>query len=153
MPSGLRPELVACTQPLSPCLWSLLPFILSLSYYILYQLPPRITSLISSKPSARFRFVPSLLFPNAPHLGTLSNHKGEQVITSLLIVLRVAERRALTSKSITSENIGSIHFRSGGGSTGGGESLPDGHPMSQTETNGATSGEFGGGIENVSRET
>ena len=150
MLSGLRQELVACTQPLSPCLWSLLPFILPLSYFILYQLPPTVTLLISSEQSVRFRFVLSLLFPDAPHLGTLSNHKCEQAIASLLIVLRVANRRALTSKSITPGNIGSIHFRSGGVSTGG-ETLPDGHPVSRVETNGEVSGEFGGGIETVPR--
>ena len=94
----------------------------------------------------------SLLFPNAPHLWTLSNHKCGQVIASLLIVLRVANRTALTSKSITPGNIGSIHFRSGGVSTGG-ETLPDGHPVSRMETNGEDSGEFGGGLETVSRET
>ena len=42
-----------------------------------------------------------------------------QVIAPFLIILRVANRTALTSGAVTSGNVGSIHFRSGGGSTDG----------------------------------
>lgn len=96
----------------------------------------------------------SLLFPGALHLWTLSNHGGGQVIATFLIVLRVANRSALTSEAVASGDLGSIHFRSGGGSTGGGETLPDpGHSMSHMEMNGETSGELDVGVETVSRGT
>jgi hypothetical protein len=59
-----------------------------------------------------------------------------------LIVLRVANQSALTSEAVASGNVGSIHFRSGGDSTGG--------PVS---SNGETSDRLDVGIETGSQET
>jgi hypothetical protein len=59
-----------------------------------------------------------------------------------LIVLRVANQSALTREAVTSGNVGSIHFRSGGVSTGG--------PVS---SNGETSDRLDVGVETGSQET
>lgn len=67
------------------------------------------------------------------------------MIAPFLIVLRVADRRALTSETIVTGNIGSIHFRSQGKSTVGNETLPDDHPASSTDTREETSRELGTG--------
>jgi hypothetical protein len=150
MPSGLHPESAVCTQLSSPCSSSLLPFTLLLPYCILYQTLPEVTSGTSSQPSVRFRFVLSLLFPGA---SPSSNHSSDQVIASYLIILRVANRSALTSEAVASENVGSIRFRSAGGTTGGNETLPDGHAMSFVETSGEASGELGIGVETGSPKT
>lgn len=72
----------------------------------------------------------------------LSNHRGEQVIAPLLITLRVASRRALTSEAIVSGNIGSIHFNSEGKSTVGNGTLSDEHPVGSTDTHEDTSDEL-----------
>ena len=77
----------------------------------------------------------------------ISNHGGEQVIAPFLIVLRVANRTAVTSEAVASGNIGSIRFRSQRESTDGIVTLPDGGPVGSVSTNGDNSGEFGGGIE------
>ena len=55
--------------------------------------------------------------PTYYHLGTSSNGGG-QVIAPFLIILRVANGGALTSNAVTSGNLGSLRFDSGGGSTG-----------------------------------
>lgn len=69
------------------------------------------------------------------------------MIAPFLIILRVANRRALTSEAVVSGNIDSIHFRSQGKSTSGDETLSDGHPMSSVDHDGETSGELGIGVE------
>jgi hypothetical protein len=67
----------------------------------------------------------------------------EQVIAPFLIVLRVANRTALTGEAIASGNIGSIHFMSQEKSTDGGASFPDGDPVSSVNTSGEDPGELG----------
>lgn len=66
----------------------------------------------------------------------------------LLIILRVANRTAVTSDSISFGNPDSIHFRSQGQSTDDGESLPDGNPVSSTGVSGEAPGEVGIVVEN-----
>ena len=53
-----------------------------------------------------------------------------QVIAPLLIIQRVANQRALTSKSFATGSISSIDFRSRGRTTGGSEIIPDVYPVS-----------------------
>lgn len=71
------------------------------------------------------------------------------MIAPFLIVLRVADRRALTSETIVSVNIGSMHFRSQGKSTEvGNETLPDEHPVSAVGAHGdSASQELHPGVE------
>ena len=65
--------------------------------------------------------------------GTLwSNCDDGQVIAPFLIILRVANRTAVTSDSISSGNPNSIHFRSQGQSTDDGGTVPNGNPTSST---------------------
>ena len=52
---------------------------------------------------------------------------GTQVIAPFLIVIRIANRSALTHSTITSANIGSLHFRSRGKSVDDNET-GDGYP-------------------------
>lgn len=61
---------------------------------------------------------------------------GTQVIAPYLVILRVAQRRALTSEMVTSgfNNVGSIQFRSQGTTDGDG-SIPDHGPTSSTKAN------------------
>ena len=106
----------------------------------------------SASSPAQFIFLPILaeiqvcaLFT---YLGTLlSNNGGAQVIAPFLIILRVADRRVLTSEIIVSGNIGSIHFRSEGKSTVGNGSFPDGGPVGSTDVHGETPQELGPGTE------
>ena len=65
------------------------------------------------------------------------------MIAPFLIILRVANQRALSSETIVSGNIGSIHFRSEGKSTVGTttDTLPDGNPGSSMDVSGETFGE------------
>jgi hypothetical protein len=77
---------------------------------------------------------------------------GELVIAPFLIVLRVADRRALTSETIVSGNLGSIHFRSQGKSTVDDETPPDEHPVSSTDAHRETSQELGAGAEETAIE-
>ena len=82
------------------------------------------------------------------HLGSeLTNRGGKQVIAPFLIILRVANRTALTSNTIASGNIGSIQFNSHGESTGDNGTLPDENPPSSTATNGETFSEHRVGVE------
>lgn len=74
----------------------------------------------------------------------------EQVIAPFLIILRVANRTAWTSKSIPPGNIGSIHFKSRGESTVGHGTLHDGDLVSSTGTE--TNGEVTPGESNVIEE-
>jgi len=61
-----------------------------------------------------------------------------QVIAPYLIILRVANRRALTSEMITrgSQEISSIHFGSQGEPTDAGGSFPDGALAGSMEADG-----------------
>ena len=79
-----------------------------------------------------------------------SNYGYTQVIAPYLIILRVANRRAMTSKSI-SGIAESIRFR-GQGSTDGGGSLPDGDPINAMEVNGEAPGELDIGDKNAIEE-
>ena len=75
-----------------------------------------------------------------------------QVIAQYLIILRVANRRALTSESITG-TIGSIHFRSQL-TTDDERTIPDGDSTNSMEVNNEASGELGAGTEvDVMEET
>lgn len=81
------------------------------------------------------------LFPLRNFGTQLSNHGQQQVIAPFLIVLRVANRTALTSDVTASRKIdGSIRFKSEGVSTGN-QTFHDGNPASSVETNGETAGE------------
>ena len=56
-----------------------------------------------------------------------SDRDDEQVITPLLIILRVANRKALTRDAIVSGNVSALHFGSEGKSTDGDFTLSDGN--------------------------
>lgn len=81
------------------------------------------------------------------HLVTLlPNCNHEQVIAPFLIILRVANRRALTSEAIATGNMSSIHFGNRGVESASGDgTLPGGHPASSTDVYGKTPGEPGVG--------
>ena len=66
----------------------------------------------------------------------MSNHDNKQVIAPFLIILRVANRTALTCETVVSGNIGTIHFRSEGTSmdNSGTMTIPDGNPISTVDT-------------------
>jgi hypothetical protein len=81
-----------------------------------------------------------------------SNYGDEQVIAPFLIILRVANRRALTGEAVASGNVGSIRFKSRGKSTGGDGTLSDGHPTSYVDPGGETTGEPGIGVETAIEE-
>jgi hypothetical protein len=70
---------------------------------------------------------------------------GEQAISPFLIILRVANRRAVTSETIVSGNIGSLQFRSHGSAMGGSETLPEESPVSSTDAGGETPSRLGVG--------
>lgn len=109
---------------------------------------------------AQFIFLPVIAEVQVRHLSpTLhdqsarsSNHGGEQAIAPFLIILRVADRRALTSETIVSGNLGSIHFRSQGKSTVDDGTLPDDHHVSSTDADGEISQELGAGAESAIEE-
>jgi hypothetical protein len=67
-----------------------------------------------------------------------------------LIIIRVAERRAVTSDSI-SGSLESMRFRSQG-STDGDGTFPDEDPTNATEVNGKALGELSAKDENVIEE-
>ena len=71
----------------------------------------------------------------------LSNHDDEQVIAPFLVILRAANRNALTSDTILSGTTGEVCFEPQRRSTAG--NLPDGYPMSSVDTFGETPGELG----------
>lgn len=75
-----------------------------------------------------------------------------QVIAPLLIILRVAQRRALTSESISSGGVVSMRFRGQGESSFGGETTHDGDTASSTEVNEENSGKNDSGTESVIEE-
>ena len=66
--------------------------------------------------------------PQLQSLGWLSNVMIGQVIAPLLIIQRVANRCALTSNTIVTGNIGSLHASSSEESTGGSCVFPDAYP-------------------------
>ena len=91
-----------------------------------------------------------LTIPTHYEPGTLlSDHRIAQVIAPYLIVIRVAERRALTSEMITSgpEKVSSIQFRSQGTTDGDG-SLPDGGPTNSVQANDEVPNDVGTKTEN-----
>ena len=72
----------------------------------------------------------------------LPDRGDQQVIAPLLIVLRVANRSALTSNSVVSGKPSSIHFMSRETWTDGG-TVPGRHPASWIDAHGKSSGELG----------
>ena len=86
------------------------------------------------------------VFPTRHNLEvSLSNHNGKQVIAPFLIVLRVANRTALTSETVLSGNVGTIHFRSEGTSMNdsGTVTIPGEDPMCSVDADGVTADEPG----------
>lgn len=81
---------------------------------------------------------------------SLSNRGYTQVIAPYLIILRVANQRALTSDTITG-SIGSIRFRSQATTDGDG-SVPDGDLVTSVEVNGEAPGELGARAEDAIHE-
>jgi len=79
---------------------------------------------------------------------------GAQVIAPFLLVLRVANRTAVTSDTMISVSGPSLYFRSKVESIGGSETLPDAHHVGSIGTNGETPGhhyvEDGGTIDEIS---
>lgn len=65
-----------------------------------------------------------------------------EVIAPLLMTLRIANRRAFTSDSRDSGNVGPIHFRSGGKTSSGNGSLSGGYPTKSMDA-----GELGVGVQ------
>jgi hypothetical protein len=70
--------------------------------------------------------------------GIVFNPDADQVIAPFLVILRVANQRALTNGVTAPVDADSIRFRSREKSTGGTETIPDGHPMNSMGTNGET---------------
>lgn len=69
----------------------------------------------------------------------MSNRDIEQVISPMLIILRVANRRAVTRETFIAGNIGSMQFRSHGSATvSGSETFPEESPVSSVDANGET---------------
>ena len=80
-------------------------------------------------------------------LGTrLSNQSGEQVIAPLLITLRVADRSALTSTTVSGD-LGTMTFAKRGKSVGDVGTLTGAYPMSPVETYGKHPSELGVAVE------
>ena len=67
------------------------------------------------------------------------------MIAPLLIIKRVANRSALTGSIVVTGTVGSLKFRSGEGSVGGGP-LPSESSTSSAESWRNDSGEFGVGV-------
>ena len=80
------------------------------------------------------------------------NREDGQVIAPFLIILRVANRTAVTSDSISSGNSDSIHFRSPGQSTDDGRTVPDGNPVFSPGVSGEAPGEVGIVVEDIIEE-
>lgn len=96
----------------------------------------------SYRSSLRIRFV--LVSAFLPRV----NYDVEQVIAPYLIVLRVADQSALTSKAVASGNVGSMHFRTQGESTTGNiETIPGVSPVDSEDAFGKARGEFGVGVQ------
>ena len=82
----------------------------------------------------------------------MSNHNDGQVIGPFLIVLRVANRTALTSNIVSPVNVGSIRFKSRGESTGGSGALHDENLTNSIEIDEEASGDPGAGVEDSIEE-
>jgi hypothetical protein len=70
-----------------------------------------------------------------------------QVIAPLLIIQRVANRKAFTSETIVTGRTSSMNFRNQGESTGGSGTLPGGYPKFSADKHRMNSGELGIGVE------
>lgn len=75
-----------------------------------------------------------------------------QVIAPFLIILRVADRRALAGNTIVSGTAGTLQFKSQGESTDDNETLPEGYNTSSTEPGDEVVGKPGIGAENTVEE-
>ena len=82
----------------------------------------------------------------------MTNDNDEQCIAPFLIVLRVANRTALTSEAVVSGNVGSIRFKSQGESTGVDGTFLDGNPVSSTDEHSEAPGEHDSAAENAVEE-
>lgn len=83
---------------------------------------------------------------------SLSN-RDEQVVAPFLVILRVADRSALTSDTITSGTLGSFSFTSQGKSTDDSGTFLSEYSVSPMEmSNGNTSGEIGVGVATTANE-
>jgi hypothetical protein len=145
----LKPARAGHTVQSSPCSSNLPPFMPSAPYCSLGRGVPEAGLLIFSyRSSPRIRFVLVLIFLMRQNLEIkLPNHDVKQVIAPYLIVLRVANQSALTSKAVASGNIGSMHFKSRGESTTGGiETIPDVYPT-DSESDGKTPTDLRVGVE------
>jgi len=69
-----------------------------------------------------------------------------QVIASLLIIQRVADKSALTSNTLAPGNISSFRARSQGGLTGGSGALPGETPIRFVGEHWKSTSEFGGEV-------
>ena len=138
MPAG-------CTRPSSPCSSSLPPSTPLILCCLLHHGVLRATSPIysyQSSPRLRFVAIPINIAEKRP-----SNHCGDQVISPLLIIRRVANQSALTGNTIVT---GSARFRSQGKLSGGSGTLPGAgeYPLTSVGAYGKTSGEhIGVGVE------
>ena len=72
-----------------------------------------------------------------------------QVIASLLIIQRVANKSALTSKTIVSGHLSTFKARSHGGTSCTSGPLPGGGPASWEDKRGVSSSELGVGVESM----
>lgn len=135
---------MGCTELSPPYLSNLRPFTLSLLSSSLDRGLLRIVLRISfCRSSQRFRFV----FLAHHNYGVqLSDDGDEQVIAPFLIVIRVADRRALmSSKTVAgSGNLSSVHR---GKFTNGSRTLPGVYPMDSIDIHGKTAGGLHVGVE------
>ena len=74
-------------------------------------------------------------------------HRIGQVIAPLFIIHRVANKSALTSKSLASGRLSAFKARSRGELTDGSGAVPSGDPASSADERGTNSGEPGVGVE------
>lgn len=81
-----------------------------------------------------------------------SNLGDEQVIAPFLIILRVANRTAVTNNSLVSENLGSIHFNSRGKSTACSETVPEESAVCSVDVDRGAPHELPAGAENTIEE-
>ena len=112
----------------------------------------------------RYLFSPVFAGTQVSHFRMLAKHRdsvtlssdrwNKQVIAPLLVILRVANRRALTNDSIAPGNLSSIHFTGQGESMDGNGIVPGENPTSLTEANNPdTPSEYSTKAENTIDET